>query len=394
MFYHVSITPRTLGVNGRRLENELDLNADALNDRFLEPYRAGRPIIINGRTVTMTDLERIKVYESQGKMSGLGRTPWASMEDVTSQYITGEPGNLEDTAHPRHERRPEANAREVFVVHGRNNRARDALFQFLSAIGLFPLEWAEAVSSTGRTSPYIGDILDAAFSRAHAIVVLFTPDDEARLKEEFQNESDPPHETELTGQARQNVLFEAGMALGQSEDRTILVELGRLRPFSDIAGRHVIRLDDSTQRRQELAQRLSIAGCPVRLEGTYWHSAGEFELAISEISEALSELETTVETGRADNYSLAISEEAKELLLEVAKDAEKKNGAVTKAKTLGGTFIQTNGRNFTDARDRRSVAKWESAIQELASLGFLVDATGNDSVFQITNQGFEAVDNF
>lgn len=113
--------------------------------------------------------------------------------------------------------------------------------------------------------PYIGAILDAALSRAHAVVVLLTPDDEACLRPQFRSDSDPPQEVEPSGQARPNVLFEASMAMGRNHERTILVELGVLRPFSDIAGLHVIRLDNTPQRRQDLAQRLQTAGCPVNL---------------------------------------------------------------------------------------------------------------------------------
>jgi predicted nucleotide-binding protein len=38
---------------------------------------------------------------------------------------------------------------KVFVVHGRNEKARIAMFAFLRAIGLQPIEWSEAVSLTG-----------------------------------------------------------------------------------------------------------------------------------------------------------------------------------------------------------------------------------------------------
>ena len=69
--------------------------------------------------------------------------------------------------------------------------------------------------------------------------------------------------------------------MGRNEDRTILVELGVLRPFSDVAGRHVIRIDESFRWRQELAQRLRLAGCPVSLDGTEWHSAGDFKAALN-----------------------------------------------------------------------------------------------------------------
>ena len=111
---------------------------------------------------------------------------------------------------------------------GRNNEARNALFSFLRSIDLDPLEWPEAAKLTGKPSPYVGEILDAAFSNAHAVVVLFTPDDEARLKAQLQVDSDAPLETELNGQARPNVLFEAGMAMARHQDRTILVEAWRL----------------------------------------------------------------------------------------------------------------------------------------------------------------------
>ena len=64
-------------------------------------------------------------------------------------------------------------------------------------------------------------------------------------------------------------------------ERTIIVEIGSLRPFSDIAGRHVIRLDDTSQRRQELALRLRDAGCSVSLDGTDWHAAGAFDASVA-----------------------------------------------------------------------------------------------------------------
>jgi predicted nucleotide-binding protein len=170
--------------------------------------------------------------------------------------------------------------RALFVVHGRNAAARNAIFEYLRALGLMPMEWAQAVAATGRPSPYIGDVLTAAFSRAQAVLVLFTPDDEAQLRLHLREPADPRHEVELTPQARPNVLFEAGMAMAWDENRTVLVELGKCRPFSDIAGRHLLRLDASSERRQELAQRLRAAGLAVDVNGTDWHTAGDFDQAL------------------------------------------------------------------------------------------------------------------
>src|SRR5262249_30752612 len=149
----------------------------------------------------------------------------------------------------------------VFVVYGRNLEARNAMVHFLRSIGLHPIEWSEAVLATGKTAPYIREILDAAFSLAQAIVVLMSPDDVAYLRPSFRIPEDPPYEAQPTPQARPNVLFEAGMAMGLAPDRTILVQLGQLRPFSDIGGVHVIELKNTPQKRKELADRLTTAGC-------------------------------------------------------------------------------------------------------------------------------------
>lgn len=169
----------------------------------------------------------------------------------------------------------EGNAEKVFVVHGRNLGARDAMFGFLRAIGLEPIEWSTAISATGSASPYIGQALDAAFEMAQAVVVLLTPDDIAYLRPEYANGDDDP-ERLPTPQARPNVLFEAGMAIGRHPERTVLVELGSLRPFSDVAGRHAVRLDNSSQKRNDLANRLKDAGCDVTTSGSDWLSVGDF----------------------------------------------------------------------------------------------------------------------
>jgi hypothetical protein len=114
---------------------------------------------------------------------------------------------------------------------------------------------------------------------AKAVVVLLTPDDEARLRPFLQGRRDPIYEKELTPQARPNVLFEAGMALASHPTQTVIVELGQLRPFSDVAGRHTVRMNDSVEQRQALASRLRTAGCPVDLSGD-WRHAGNFALAL------------------------------------------------------------------------------------------------------------------
>ncbi|MBW3646821.1 MAG: nucleotide-binding protein [Actinobacteria bacterium] len=163
----------------------------------------------------------------------------------------------------------------MFVVHGRNGQARDAMFIFLRALGLQPIEWSQARAATGKASPYIGEILDAAFDGAQAVLVLMTPDEITYLRSEYSSGPEDG-ETQPAPQARPNVLFEAGMAMGRDADRTVLVELGSLRPFSDVAGRHAVRLREGPEGRQDIAQRLLSAGCAVDMSGTDWLTAGDF----------------------------------------------------------------------------------------------------------------------
>lgn len=149
------------------------------------------------------------------------------------------------------------------------------MFDFLRSINLSPMEWTTAVELTGEGSPYIGQVLDAAFDHATAVVVLMTPDEVAYLQPRYGH-SENDQETQPAPQARPNVLFEAGMALGRDAKRTVLVEVGDVRPFSDVAGRHAIRLSNAPASRQALANRLRTAGCAVDLNGLDWHTTGDF----------------------------------------------------------------------------------------------------------------------
>jgi len=164
----------------------------------------------------------------------------------------------------------------VFVVHGRDNDAWNAMFTFLRAVNVTPIEWTSALKMSKKAAPYIGEILETAFARARAIVVLMTPDDLAQLRPDLILQSDKPYERTLTGQARANVLFEAGMAFATHPDRTVMVQLGTVREFSDVAGRHVVHMSNDSSKRQELATKLRNAGCIVDTSGTDWAQAGDF----------------------------------------------------------------------------------------------------------------------
>ena len=338
----------------------------------------------------MDDLHRIRVYESYEKIGHLDQLPKGIIEDVTEEFITGPPGwQSEELPENVREVRPPVDTRNVFVVHGRNNVAREAMCEFLRAIKLWPLEWSEVIQATGKPMPYIGEILETAFALAQATLVLITPDDEVRLRKELLLDSDPDYETNLTGQAGPNVLYEAGMAMGMSPDRTVLVELGTLRPFTDVAGLHVIRLNNSPGRRKELAQRLISAGCPANLDGNGWYEAGDFKSVIESVVQNSPKVVTVSEQQSDTTGSSQLSEDALELLVEAAKDGGR---TIRRLRMAGGLEIATHGRTFFERGDVRSEARWEQAIKELIDKELIEDQSGEGKVLRVTQKGFEVAD--
>jgi predicted nucleotide-binding protein len=146
------------------------------------------------------------------------------------------------------------------------------MFQFLRDIGLNPLEWSKAVllPRKGGANPHIDDVLDTAMDRVQAVVVIFSPDDLAYLRPSLLGKGEKTTEGKPKGQPRPNVIFEAGLALGRHPGKTLLVQVGTIKGFSDIAGKHLVRLSDEPAKKKDVANRLGKIGCKVDLVGDDW----------------------------------------------------------------------------------------------------------------------------
>lgn len=155
---------------------------------------------------------------------------------------------------------------KVFVVHGRDMRPVETLKQYLLFLGLQMMPWSEAVGFTRASQPHIYDVVRAAMTNAAAVIVIFSPDDLARVKDDFSEPGD--HDRTPQGQARQNVLLEAGMAFAMEPTRTIFLKSAATRDISDIAGFNWVKLDGKWDSRSDLKNRLTKAGAAVR-QGSY-----------------------------------------------------------------------------------------------------------------------------
>jgi predicted nucleotide-binding protein len=167
-------------------------------------------------------------------------------------------------------------SRNVFVVYGRDEQARAAIFAFLGALRLWPLEWEAVVAESGKTTPSLGEAVRRGLAAARAVVVLMTPEDVVHLHPDLLE----PHEA-AAGikdgmQARPNVLLELGMALITHPERTLILMAGEHRQITDLGGLNFIRIDDTPDCRRKIASRLRLAGCAVDDSGQDWLHAGDF----------------------------------------------------------------------------------------------------------------------
>ena len=120
---------------------------------------------------------------------------------------------------------------EVFVIHGRDNEAKETVARFLTRLALTPVILHE--------QPNQGRTIIEKFERNAQVgfaVALLTPDDVGALKNEEKN---------LKLRARQNVVFELGYFLGWlGRERVCALTKGNVELPSDYDGVAYISLDD------------------------------------------------------------------------------------------------------------------------------------------------------
>jgi hypothetical protein len=193
-----------------------------------------------------------------------GSNPYESMA-MQRGYLEGlaaigeEPSGAEErgptsTQEPReHQRR--LDSRKVFVVHGRDNAAKDSVARFLQKVGLEPIILHEQPNA-GRTiiekfETYSDDV---AFA-----VVLLTPDDQG---------SEAIEAPQVRPRARQNVIMELGYFIGRlGRTRVCALHKGSVELPSDYQGVVYVEMDAGGAWRAKLAQELVQSKISIELTG-------------------------------------------------------------------------------------------------------------------------------
>ncbi|MCY4612053.1 MAG: nucleotide-binding protein [Nitrospira sp.] len=184
-------------------------------------------------------IQEIEDFWEDDKRTTSASTRWEKQQD-------GEQA-LKSSGVQRNDR-PSSN--QVFVIHGRDEGAKQTVARFLERLGLEPVILHEQANQGRTIIEKFEYHADAQFA-----VALLTPDDAGSLQGDKNN---------LSPRARQNVIFELGFFIGRlGREGVCALTKGDVEIPSDYAGVVYILLDNSDGWKMRLIKELKSAGFEV-----------------------------------------------------------------------------------------------------------------------------------
>ena len=171
-----------------------------------------------------------------------------SMVDEIKEYGTEEDDTFSETdsAVPQ----DFSDSREVFIVHGHDEAAKESVARFIDKLGLKPIILHEQANKSRTIIEKFESHSDVAFA-----VVLMTPDDVGASAKK-------PNETK--SRARQNVILELGFFLGKlGRDRVCALYKSDVETPSDFDGVLYVPMDAGNGWQLQLAKEIRAAGIAI-----------------------------------------------------------------------------------------------------------------------------------
>ncbi|NWK76173.1 nucleotide-binding protein [Acinetobacter sp. SwsAc6] len=230
MYYHVILE---LGEKHHKnawdkveIKSDLTDLEDVIN-KYAEPYQVGKPILINGRTIPIEHIERLRIFSSEisgvvlkeqqankrraedrassvvmiGFYSNDLESAILKQKEITEELVTYAKGTKKDISNLS-EKTKKITPSKVFIVHGHDDALINEVKAFLSAQRIEPIVLREqhdaSLTIIEKLERYTKDP-SIGFG-----IVLYTPDDEGKAV----------GESEYKLRARQNVVFEHGLLIG------------------------------------------------------------------------------------------------------------------------------------------------------------------------------------
>ncbi len=230
MYYHVILDLDDNSHKNAWDKTEIKSDIEDLNDlkaKFAEPYQIGSPILINGRTIPIEHIERLRFFSSNdpsnilearqaaqrkaeeraSNMVAIGfyfndlRSALLKEKNITDELIIYAKGTKNPTldVSGQQDMNPPT---KVFIVHGHDDALINEVKSFLLSQSIDPVVLREqhdaGITIIEKLERYTKDP-SIGFG-----IVLYTPDDEGKAvgAESYQS------------RARQNVVFEHGLLIG------------------------------------------------------------------------------------------------------------------------------------------------------------------------------------
>ncbi len=201
-----------------------------LNQAALEMINSGWIEQFEGWRHTVTQTGRTALLESYSQTIG----------DGNENFMNAHPRSNLSSNEPI----------EVFVVHGHDRSALVEVENFLHRLKVKPIVLAD---KPNESKTVIEKFLHYA-ARSAYVIVLMTPDDVGRAKEEEN----------LQSRARQNVIFELGYFFGNLGRKNVVALLTeKLEEPSDIKGVIYVRMSSNNSWKIEVVREMRAAGLKV-----------------------------------------------------------------------------------------------------------------------------------
>ena len=222
----------------RRVASDISVTLSDVFGKDSQEYKANRLLLFPSRLLNMkNDAERQKTFPGR-----IPHTLKRLKELIESLEERREALKAEQQGTPPLARST-LDSRRVFVVHGRDEAAKEKVRTFLTQLELEPVILGEQPSQGQTVIEKFEGNADVDFA-----VVLFTPDDTGGLADS-SNEPRP--------RARQNVIFELGFFVGKlGRKKVCVLHKGGVEIMSDYHGIVYVDMDDAGAWQLQIAKEM------------------------------------------------------------------------------------------------------------------------------------------
>lgn len=245
-------------------------NTEDIIENIVTPYVSKETIYIDGRYVNYSNIRSLKIKSSEKTLDQLvdiaqrGVSPGVFFiytqiiivndekytKDITKEMIKSV-GNIFAPSNINEEIKNIKMNNKIFIVHGRDDSAKNETARFIEKLGLEAIILHEQANSGNTIIEKIEEHTNVGFA-----VVLYTPCDIGHFAVDGIPKS----------RARQNVVFEHGYLIGKlSRSKVCALVKGDIETPNDISGVVYIQFDSNEAWRLSLAKELRKAGYSIDL---------------------------------------------------------------------------------------------------------------------------------